>query len=100
MTRSRHAGQRAACCIVSPPSLHRRKELTAAPAHIARLGIRIALEKEAEAVVALSVAVAPAVVVRHENLARLARDEAALGLVAQHRNKLGAIVGLLAQGLV
>src|SRR5690349_16400083 len=82
-----------------PASLHRRKEL-ATPSCIARLRIRIALEKEAEAIVSLPVAVVPAVVVGHENLARLAGDEAALGLVAQHHDKLGAIVGLLAQRLV
>lgn len=58
------------------------------------------LEKETKAVVSLRVTVVQAGLVGHENLARLACDEAALGLVAQHRNKLGAIIGLLTQRLV
>src|SRR5262249_20205280 len=54
---------------------------------------RDALEKEAEAVVALGAG--------HRNSgSRLARDEAALRLVAQHRDELGAVVGFGAQGLV
>ena len=62
---------------LSPASLHRRKVLTAAAAHIARLGIWIGLKKREEATVVLLVAV----VVGHENRCRFARDEAALRLV-------------------
>jgi hypothetical protein len=58
--------------------------LAAAPPRIARWGVPIALEKEAGAFVAPDI------------VARLARHEAALGLVVQHRDELGAIVGLAA----
>jgi len=69
--------------------------LAAAPRRIASLGVPIALEKGAEAVVA------PDVSARNEGIDRRpARYEAALGLIAQHRDKLGAIVGLGAQRLV
>src|SRR5215475_4331909 len=52
-------------------------------------------KKESEAVVV------PEVVTRNEGLGRrLARYEAALGLIAQHSDKLGAIVGLGAERLV
>ena len=45
--------------------------------------------------------VVPEVVARNEGIGRrLARYEATLGLIAQHRDKLGAIVGLGAQRLV
>src|SRR5665647_805410 len=59
------------------------------------LGLPIAMERRAEAVVV------PDVVARNEGIGRrLARYEATLGLIAQHRDKLGAIVGLGAQRLV
>src|SRR5262249_57307043 len=67
-------------------------EVPAALGRIARLGAPAALEKEAEAVVALCVG--------RKIGSRLARDEAALRLVAQHRDELGAVVGFAAQGLV
>src|SRR6185312_3260837 len=53
------------------------------------------LEKRAEAVV-------PTIAVRHDIGWRrgFARDEAALRLIAQHRDELGAIVGFGAQRLV
>src|SRR5262249_28974833 len=76
--------------------------LPTAPAIIlaARPTSPVALEWEAEAVV-VAIVVVPEVVVRSEGIVRrLARDEAALGLVVQHRDKLGAIVGLGAQRLV
>ena len=45
--------------------------------------------------------VAPEVVARNEGIGRrLARYEATLGLIAQHRDKFGAIVGLATQRLV
>src|SRR4029077_3717073 len=56
------------------------------------LGVPAALEKP-ESVVAVWVG--------RRNIGRtLARDEAALRLVAQHRDELGAVVGFLAQRLV
>src|SRR6266478_3916039 len=56
---------------------------------IGRLGVPIALEKEAEAVVA------PVVAARNGDIDRRpAHHEAALGLVVQHRDELGAIAGL------
>src|SRR5262245_12136631 len=71
--------------------LHSTIAPAAPPTGIARLGIPIALKKEPEAVV----------IARNEGLGRrLAGYEATLGLIAQHRDKLGAIVGLGAQRLV
>src|SRR5207245_1496549 len=95
----RTCGLRAACRVLPPASLHRTIGLAAAPARIARLGLElgtpIALEKQAEAIVALDV------VARNEDIGRRpARYEAALRLVVQHRDELGAIVGLFAQRLV
>src|SRR5260221_8390390 len=71
-----------------------RLHLTAAPlAWIYRLGFRTAPAEEAPAVVAP--------IARNEDIGRgLARDKAALGLIAQDRDELGAIVGLAAQRLV
>ena len=72
-----------------PALLHRLIVLAGARTYIARLGVPIGLEKEAEAVVA------PVVGARNGDIdRRLARDEAALRLVVQHRDELGAIVGL------
>src|SRR5882757_6367456 len=77
--------------------------LAAAPARIGSLGLRLRLRlwlpaalevEEAKTVFAGTVGC---------NIDRgrgLARDEAALGLVAQHRDELGAVVGLGAQRLV
>src|SRR5260370_36565319 len=76
----RPCGLRAACHVLPPA-------LAAAPPRIARLGVPIALEKGAEAIVAPDI------------VARPARHKAALGLVVQHRDELGAIVGLAAQRL-
>src|SRR6202048_4950011 len=87
----RPSGLCAACRVLLPTRLrlHLTIELAAAPARIANLGVPIALEKGAEAVVA------PAVVARNKDIGRRpARHEAALGLVVQHRDELGAIVGL------
>src|SRR6516165_7762221 len=92
-----------AACRVLPPALlhrlvvllHRLIVLAGARPRIAGLGVPIALEKGAEA------AVAPVVAARNGDIDRRpARHEAALGLVAQHRDELGAIVGLAAQRLV
>ena len=78
-----------------PALLHSTIALAAPPTGIASLGAPIALKKEPEAVVV------PEVVARNEGLGRrLARYEATLGLIAQHCDKLGAIVGLGAQRLV
>src|SRR5450631_2684084 len=81
---------------VLPPALsHPTIVLAAQPGGIASLGAPIALKNEPEA------AVVPDVVARNEGFGRrLARYEAALGLIAQHRDKLGAIIGLGAQWLV
>src|SRR4051794_7955117 len=75
---------RAASRVLPPAALHRAIVLTAAtPARIIGLRTGIALEKEAEAVV---------VAARHAVIddRRPARDEAALRLVGQHRDELGA----------
>src|SRR5260370_4822967 len=77
----RPCGLRAACHLLPPP-------LAAGPPRIARLGVPIALEKGADAIVAPDIA------------ARLPRPKAALGLVVQHRDELAAIVGLAAQRLL
>src|SRR6266404_8035675 len=66
--------------------------LAAAPTRIASLGIPIGLEKRP---------VAPEVAARNGDISRRpARHKAALGLVVQHRDELGAMVGLAAQRLV
>ena len=73
-----------------PALLHRLIVLAGAPTRIGRLGVPIALEKEAEAVVA-----------RNGDIDRRpAHQEAALGLLVEHRDELGALVGLAAQRLV
>src|SRR3954452_11271139 len=74
--------------LTSPPPLL-YPIIVAAPARVAGLEVPAALERR-EAVVAS----------RNDIGGRLARDEAALRLVAQHRDELGAIVGLFAQRLV
>lgn len=87
----RPCGLRAACRVLPPALLHRLIVLAGARTCITRLGVPIALEKEAEAVVA------PVVAARNGDIdARPARHEAALGLVVQHRDEFGAIVGLAA----
>src|SRR5450759_5420406 len=68
--------------------------IVAAPTRSASLEVPIALEKRETVVV-------PDVVARNEGIGRrLARYEATLGLIAQHRDKLGSVVGLAAQRLV
>src|SRR5438132_9956259 len=66
----------------------------AAPARIDGLGSGIGLKKEAKTLAA------PGAAFRNVDGRRLARNEAALRLVAQDSYELGAIVGLLAQRLV
>src|SRR5215468_12177552 len=91
----RPCGPRAACRVLPPALLHRLIVLAGARTSIGRLGVPIALEKEAEAVVA------PVVAARNWEIDRRpAHQEAALGLVVEHRDELGAIVGLAAQRLV
>jgi hypothetical protein len=86
---------RAACRVLPPALLHRLIVLSGARTPISRLGVPIALEKETEAVVA------PVVATRNGDIVRRpAHQEAALGLVVEHRDELGAIVGLAAQRLV
>src|SRR6516225_2820397 len=84
-------GLRAACRVL-PPALYRLIVLAGARTPVGRLGVPIALEKKAEAVVA------PVVAARDD--CRPAHQEAALGLVVEHRDELGAVVGLAAQRLV
>src|SRR6516165_9702181 len=88
----RPCGLRAACRVLPPPELlHRLIVLAGARTRIGRLGVPIAWEEEAEAVVA------PVVAARNGDIDRRpAHQEAALGLVVEHRNELGAIVGLAA----
>jgi hypothetical protein len=83
------------CSFLLPALLHSTIVLAVPPTGIASLGTPIALKKEPEAVVV------PDVVARNEGVGRgLARYEATLRLIAQHRDKLGAIVGLGAQRLL
>jgi hypothetical protein len=71
----RPCGLRAACRVLPPTLLHRLIVLAGARTCIGRLGVPIALEKEAEA------AVAPVVAARNGDIdRRLAHQEAALGL--------------------
>ena len=73
-------------------SYHRRQPQP--PGQRALPGTPTTLKREPEAVVV------PAVALKEGFSRRLARYEAALGLIAQHRDKFGAIVGLGAQRLV
>src|SRR2546423_7675216 len=105
----------------SPAWLLATKVRVATPTRIARLRARAALRAGLRAPASLGVPVAliriprlrapaafgkpseavVAIGVRNEHVAgRLARDEPALRLVAQHRDELGAVVGLGAQRLV
>ena len=81
--------------------------LAGARARIGRLGVPIALEKETEAVVTPVVAARNGDIDRRPALHALglvsrngdvdrrpAHQEAALGLVVEHRDELGAVVGL------
>src|SRR6202046_1638933 len=91
----RPCGQLAACRVLPPALLHRLIVLAGARTRIGRLRVPIALEKGAEDVVA------PVVAARNgDSDRRPAHQEAALGLVVEHRDELGAIVGLAAQRLV
>ena len=79
---------------ILPQTLSERAVLAAAPSRIAGLVVRIAPEIDV-------VVVVPAVAARSDVIVRrLARCKATLGLVAQHRDELGAKVGLAAQRLV
>src|SRR5262249_60206866 len=97
--------------LVLPPAL---LHIVLAGARIGRLGVPIALEKEAEAVVAPVVAARNGDIDRrpahHESALGLfsrngnidrrpAHQEATLGLGVEHRDELGAVVGLAAQRL-
>src|SRR5579883_1587025 len=63
---------------------------------IARLRVAVALEEREKAAVAPDIAAA-----RDEAIGRrLARDKAALRLIIEHRDELGAIVGLATQRFV
>src|SRR5258705_7786641 len=84
-----------ACHALPPARLHLTIVLAAAPSRIDGLGSGIGLKKEAEAFAA------PGAAFRNVDIDRRpARYEAALRLVVQHRDELGAIVGLAAQWLV
>src|SRR2546421_8132583 len=78
--------------LLPAPALWRPIVVLAAAA--AETGLGVPAREKAEAVVARDA------VARHDLGRRLARDEAALGLVAQHRDELGAVIGLGAQRLV
>jgi hypothetical protein len=97
--------------VLPPALLHRLIILAGARTRIGRLGVPIALEKEAEAVVAPVVAArngdidrrpAPheatlGLVSRNGDIDRRpAHQETALRLVVEHRDELGAVVGLAA----
>src|SRR5215469_11847733 len=91
----RPCGLRAACRVLPPALLHRLIVLAGARTPISRLRAPIGLEKEAEAFVA------PVVASRNTDIdRRSAHQEAALGLVVEHSDELGAVVGLAAQRLV
>src|SRR6266404_7062996 len=81
-----------------PAPLHRTIVLAPAPLHIAGWVARIALETGEEAIVVREVAAGNAVIIAHRR--RLTRYKAALGLIAQHRDELGTIIGFAAQRLV
>src|SRR5215472_1637732 len=94
-TSSRRGCVRATCRVLPPARSTTLIVRATAAARIAKLGIPIALEKRAGAFVS------PETVAGNDGISRRpARDKTALGLVAQHRDELGAIVGLGAQRLV
>src|SRR5260370_34718252 len=83
-------GLRAACRVLPPALLPLTIILAAARARISRLGVRIALENEAEEVVAVAA--------RNEDIGgRPARHKAAPGVVVHARDELRARDGLAAQ---
>jgi hypothetical protein len=84
----------AACCISPQAPLHRIITLAAPPTLIASLRVP-GLEKGSRVVVAPVVAAINGDIIR-----RQARHKAALRLVVQNRDELGAIIGLAAQRLV
>src|SRR6185503_4276392 len=86
-------GKRVMCRVLPPAWLERLILLATAPARIDGLRVPTGLEERVEAVVGGAC---------DEDIGRggLARDEAALRLIAQNRNELGAIVGLFAQRLI
>src|ERR1700704_6152870 len=87
---------RTVCPVLLPARLSLPIRLTAARTGISGLGLRFRiarLEEEAEEIIAVAAR-------DLDNGRGLARDEAALRLVAQHRDEFGAIVGLAAQRLV
>src|ERR1700758_3122462 len=109
--RSRRLSDAACRVSPSPAALHRLINLAtliillAAP--LTRIAGRrlwrrriVGLEEREEAVAATPPVARNGVTFRRNPRCRLARDEAALGLVVEHRNELGAVVGLGAQRLV
>src|SRR5260221_1787407 len=95
--RERPCGRHATCGVLLPARLHLTIVLAAARTRVDSLGFPIArvIEEAEESFVA------PDVAVRNDDIDRgVARYEAALGLVVQHRDELAAIVGLAAQRLV
>src|SRR6516164_4091345 len=88
--------------IIILAGLHLIIILATARARIASLGVPTALEKRiARLGIEPGAVVTPGAAARNGDIdRRSARDKAALGLVVQHRDELGAIIGLAAQRLV
>ncbi len=94
---SQSGGRRSACRRLLPKKWF---PLGATPPLIARLRLLTRLVPEIEEAGLPCIAACRERTPRRDRRRGLTRLEAALGLVAQHRNKLGAIVGLAAQRLV
>src|ERR1700753_2129924 len=93
--------------LISPPrrALLLRRTIVLAPRHVVGLVVRIGPEQREESAAIAVVAIARAIVagdaiVLFHRRRRLARDETALGLIAQHRDEFGTIIGFGAERFV